>query len=236
MSRLVLQGVAAGYGKADVIRGIDLTIESGRRIALVGSNGAGKSTVVKAINGLLPTRAGTIDWDGTTLGAMKASDRTRAGIGTVPEGRMLFPECTVRENLVAASTFGAAKEHRERGLERVYGLFPRLRERAGQRAGTLSGGEQQMVAIGRALMTRPRLLVLDEPSIGLAPKVVAEIFEVLSRLTREGLSLLLVEQNVQLSLRFVDEAYVLRQGQVVLQGAAAELLDHPQVRTAYLGQ
>lgn len=236
MSRLVLQGVAAGYGKANVIRGIDLTIERGRRVALVGSNGAGKSTIVKTINGLLPTRIGTVDWDGATLGAMKASDRTRAGIGTVPEGRMLFPECTVTENLVAASTFGAARAHREEGLARVYGLFPRLRERAGQRAGTLSGGEQQMVAIGRALMTRPRLLVLDEPSIGLAPKVVAEIFEVLSALTREGLSLLLVEQNVQLSLRSVDEAYVLRQGEIVLRGAAAELLEDPQVRAAYLGQ
>lgn len=235
MSSLVLKGVAAGYGKANVIRGIDLTIERGRRVALIGSNGAGKSTIVKAINGLLPTRSGTIDWEGTKLGAMKASDRTRAGIGTVPEGRMLFPECTVTENLVAASTFGAAREHREEGLARVYGLFPRLQERAGQRAGTLSGGEQQMVAIGRALMTRPRLLVLDEPSIGLAPKVVGEIFEVLSALTREGLSLLLVEQNVQLSLRSVDEAYVLRQGEIVLHGKAADLLDDPQVRAAYLG-
>ncbi|MGO4171009.1 ABC transporter ATP-binding protein [Bosea sp. TAF32] len=236
MSRLVLQGVAAGYGKANVIRGIDLTIESGRRVALIGSNGAGKSTIVKAINGLLPTRAGTIAWDDGVLGTMKASDRTRAGIGTVPEGRMLFPDCTVKENLVAASTFGHAKEHREQGLDRVYGLFPRLRERSSQRTGTLSGGEQQMVAIGRALMTRPRLLVLDEPSIGLAPKVVAEIFEVLSTLTREGLSLLLVEQNVQLSLRSVDDGYVLRQGEIVLRGEAAELLADPQVRAAYLGQ
>jgi branched-chain amino acid transport system ATP-binding protein len=236
MSRLVLQGVASGYGKVNVIRGIDLTIESGRRVALIGSNGAGKSTIVKVINGLLPLRGGSISWDDVALGPMKASDRTRAGIGTVPEGRLLFPDCTVTENLVAASTFGAAKLHREEGLQGVYDLFPRLRERAAQRAGTLSGGEQQMVAIGRALMTRPRLLVLDEPSIGLAPRVVAEIFEVLSTLTRTGLSLLLVEQNVQLSLRSVDEAYVLRQGEIVLHGEAAELLDDPQVRAAYLGQ
>lgn len=235
MSRLGLVEVAAGYGKANVIRGISLTIGGGERVALVGSNGAGKSTIVKAINGLLPTRVGSIEWDGQDLGAMKASDRTRAGIGTVPEGRLLFPECTVTENLVAASTFGIARANREEGLSRVYGLFPRLRERSGQRAGTLSGGEQQMVAIGRALMTRPRLLVLDEPSIGLAPKVVAEIFEVLSALTKEGLSLLLVEQNVQLSLRSVDRAYVLRQGEIVLSGAAGDLLDDPQVRAAYLG-
>ena len=236
MSRLVVQDVATGYGKANVIRGIDLVIESGRRVALIGSNGAGKSTIVKAINGLLPLRAGSITWDGMALGPMKASDRTRAGIGTVPEGRLLFPDCTVTENLVAASTFGDAKLHREAGLQGVYALFPRLRERASQRAGTLSGGEQQMVAIGRALMTRPRLLVLDEPSIGLAPRVVAEIFEVLSTLTKTGLSLLLVEQNVQLSLRSVDEAYVLRQGEIVLRGEAAQLLDDPQVRAAYLGQ
>jgi len=236
MSALVLDNVSAGYGKVDVVRDVGLTIPTGRRIALVGSNGAGKSTIVRTINGLLPLRSGSITWDGTSIGAMRASHRTRAGIGTVPEGRLLFPDCSVTENLTAASTFGEAKGRREESIESVFGLFPRLRERAAQRAGTLSGGEQQMVAIGRALMTRPRLLILDEPSIGLAPRIVAEIFEVLSRLTSTGLSLLLVEQNVQLSLRSVDEAYVLRQGQIVLYGAAAELLDHPQVRAAYLGQ
>jgi len=236
MSGLVLDGISAGYGKVDVVRGVSLAIPAGRRVALIGSNGAGKSTIVRTINGLLPLRAGSITWDGAAMGSVRASLRTRAGIGTVPEGRLLFPECSVTENLVAASTFGEAKARREDSLESIFGLFPRLRERAAQRAGTLSGGEQQMVAIGRALMTRPRLLVLDEPSIGLAPRIVAEIFEVLSKLTSTGLSLLLVEQNVQLSLRSVDEAYVLRQGQIVLHGVAAELLDHPQVRAAYLGQ
>ncbi|NYZ16156.1 ABC transporter ATP-binding protein [Azospirillum sp. RWY-5-1] len=235
MTRLTLERVSAGYGKADVIRDIDLVIESGQRVALIGSNGAGKSTVVKTINGLVPTRQGRVVWGDEELGRMKVSDRTRAGIGTVPEGRLLFPDCTVTENLVAASTFGAAKQHREEGLARVYDLFPRLRERAGQRAGTLSGGEQQMVAIGRALMTRPRLLVLDEPSIGLAPRVVSEIFEILGTLTRAGLSLLLVEQNVQLSLRSVDYAYLLQQGEVVLQGPSDTLLESPMVRAAYLG-
>ncbi len=236
MSTLVLDNVSAGYGKVDVIRGVSLSIPAGRRVALVGSNGAGKSTIVRTINGLLPLRAGGITWDGAAIGAVRASHRTRAGIGTVPEGRLLFPDCTVTENLVAATTFGEAKAQRAQSLESVFGLFPRLRERAAQRAGTLSGGEQQMVAIGRALMTRPRLLVLDEPSIGLAPRIVAEIFEVLSTLTSTGLSLLLVEQNVQLSLRSVDEAYVLRQGTIVLHGEAAALLDDPQVRAAYLGQ
>lgn len=236
MSTLVLDDVSAGYGKVDVIRGVSLTIPAGRRVALVGSNGAGKSTIVRTINGLLPLRAGSITWDGAPIGAVPASHRTRAGIGTVPEGRLLFPECTVTENLVAASTFGEARDRREESLQSVFALFPRLRERAAQQAGTLSGGEQQMVAIGRALMTRPRLLVLDEPSIGLAPRIVAEIFEVLSTLTSTGLSLLLVEQNVQLSLRSVDEAYVLRQGKIVLRGEASRLLDDPQVRTVYLGQ
>ncbi len=236
MTALVLDKVSAGYGRTDVIRGIDLVIPAGRRVALVGSNGAGKSTVVRTINGLLPLRGGALTWDGASIGGLRASHRTRAGIGTVPEGRLLFPDCTVTENLTAAGTFGEAKIRREEGLAGVYDLFPRLRERAGQRVGTLSGGEQQMVAIGRALMTRPRLLILDEPSIGLAPRVVAEIFEVLGDLTRTGLGLLLVEQNVRLSLRSVDEAYVLQRGEIVLHGSAERLLDDPQVRAAYLGR
>jgi len=236
MSTLTLTKIAAGYGNIDVINDITMTIAEGRRVALVGSNGAGKSTIVRAINGLLKPSAGAIHWDRVPIQNMRASARTRAGIATVPEGRLLFPECTVNENLIAATTFGEAKTRRAESLERVDDLFPRLRERAAQRAGTLSGGEQQMVAIGRALMTRPRLLILDEPSIGLAPKVVGEIFEVLGRLTSSGLSLHLVEQNVHLSLRSVDHAYVLSQGSVVLEGDPGALLNDPQVRRAYLGE
>ena len=236
MSTLSVEKVSAGYGKVKVIRDIDFRIAAGRRIALVGSNGAGKSTIVKAINGLLPLAGGSIAWDGNPIGTMRASHRTRAGIATVPEGRLLFPACTVFENLVAATSYGEARVHREASLDKVFTLFPRLRERAAQQAGTLSGGEQQMVAIGRALMTRPRLLILDEPSIGLAPRVVAEIFEVLGSLTETGMSLLLVEQNIQLSLRSVDYAYVLQQGEIVLEGAAADLLGDAKVQAAYLGQ
>jgi branched-chain amino acid transport system ATP-binding protein len=236
MSALRLKNVCTDYGRIGVVRGIDLNIEPGRRVALVGSNGAGKSTIVRAINGLLPVRDGSIEWDGAAIHSFSASQRTRAGIATVPEGRLLFPDCTVLENLTAAATFGEAKAHRAQSLETVFELFPRLRERAKQMAGTLSGGEQQMVAIARALMTRPRLLILDEPSIGLAPKVVAEIFDVLGRLTQSGFSLLLVEQNVQLSLRSTDYAYVLRQGQIVFSGESSALLDHPEVRRAYLGE
>ena len=235
MNMLRLTDVSAGYGKVEVVRGIDFRIDAGQRVALVGSNGAGKSTIVKTINGLLPLRGGSVEWNGTSIAAVPASLRTRAGIATVPEGRSLFPECTVHENLVAAATFGDAKVHREDGLQFVFGLFPRLRERRDQRVATLSGGEQQMVAIGRALMTRPKLLILDEPSIGLAPKVVAEIFEALEQLAGTGVALLLVEQNVQLSLRSVEHAHVLRQGQIVFSGAAGDLLDHAEVRRAYLG-
>lgn len=236
MSRLELQGITTGYGRVEVIRDISITMAEGSRTALVGSNGAGKSTIVRAINGLLPVSRGQVIWDGQPIQGLAPALRTRAGIATVPEGRLLFPECSVTENLLAATTFGAARTRRDDSLARVYDLFPRLLERSGQRVGTLSGGEQQMVAIGRALMTCPRLLILDEPSIGLAPKVVAEIFAVLGRLTAEGLSLLLVEQNVQLSLRSVDHAYVLRQGGIVLEGRAEDLLHDPQVRRAYLGE
>ncbi|HEX5651259.1 MAG TPA: ABC transporter ATP-binding protein [Steroidobacteraceae bacterium] len=218
-----------------MIRGISLEIAVGQRVALVGSNGAGKSTIVRVINGLLPVRSGRVEWDGASIGATSASRRTRAGIATVPEGRLLFPGCTVLENLTAATTFGEAKAHRASSLDFVLHLFPRLRERSRQMVGTLSGGEQQMVAIGRALMTRPKLLILDEPSIGLAPKIVAEIFEVLDRLSGTGVALLLVEQNVQLSLRSVGHAHVLRQGEIVFSGAADALRDHPEVRRAYLG-
>lgn len=236
MSELTLKDVTAGYGKVNVVNRVSIVIPEGGRVALVGSNGAGKSTIVRTINGLIPLRSGELRWDGVDIGALQASARTRAGIATVPEGRLLFPDCTVTENLVVASTFGDAKRRRQQSLDHVFALFPRLRERAGQRVGTLSGGEQQMVAIGRALMTRPRLLILDEPSIGLAPRVVSEIFAVLGELTRTGLSLLLVEQNIQLSLRSVDYAYVLRQGGMVREGPAATLLDDPEVRAAYLGQ
>ena len=235
MSALQLKNVCTGYGHINGVRGIDLDIASGQRVALVGSNGAGKSTIVRAINGLLPLREGRLEWDGEPIGSFSAPQRTRAGIATVPEGRLLFPECTVLENLIAAATFGEPKAHRVQSLEMVFDLFPRLHERSKQTVGTLSGGEQQMVAIGRALMTRPRLLILDEPSIGLAPKVVAEIFDVLGRLAKSGFSLLLVEQNVQLSLRSTDFAYVLRQGQIVFSGESTTLLDHPEVRRAYLG-
>ncbi|MFC3051922.1 ABC transporter ATP-binding protein [Kordiimonas pumila] len=236
MSILSAQNIAAGYNKVEIISDISLNVETGSKVALIGSNGAGKSTLVKAINGLIPISAGHLLWDTVPVQTVKAAMRTRAGIATVPEGRHLFPECSVLENLTAAAIFSKAKEKREESLENIMKLFPRLGERSAQRVGTLSGGEQQMVAIGRALMTQPQLLILDEPSIGLSPRIVGEIFEVLGELSKTGLSLLLVEQNVELSLRFVDYAYVLQQGKITLSGPANDLLDDKKVRAAYLGE
>jgi branched-chain amino acid transport system ATP-binding protein len=235
MTGLEVVGVSAGYGQVVVLRDINLSVPPNARVALVGSNGAGKSTLVKAINGLLPIRQGDIRWNGASIARLPAAERVRAGIGTVAEGRLLFPDCTVAENLFAAATFGEPAKKKDATSRRVFQLFPRLQERMHQRVGTLSGGEQQMVAIGRTLMTLPRLIVLDEPSIGLSPRIVGEIFAVLSSLAKDGLSLLLVEQNIQLSLRSVERGVVLQQGRVALQGPATELLANPEVSALYLG-
>jgi branched-chain amino acid transport system ATP-binding protein len=235
MSGLQVIDVTAGYGQVVVLHGIHLSVGLNSRVALVGSNGAGKSTLVKAINGLLPILGGDILWNGRSIARLAPADRVRAGIGTVAEGRLLFSDCTVAENLFAAATFGEPAKVKHATRSRVFELFPRLQERSLQRAGTLSGGEQQMLAIGRALMTLPKLLVLDEPSIGLSPKIISEIFTVLSSLTQEGLSMLLVEQNIQLSLRTVDRGAVLQQGRLTLEGTSAELLANPEVGAAYLG-
>lgn len=235
MTVLTVKSLVAGYDKVAVINDIDFAVPANGKVALVGSNGAGKSTLVKAINGLVSSTSGSIVWDGQQLEGLPPATRTRAGIATVPEGRLLFPDCSVCDNLLAAATFPRARVDRDARLDSIMTLFPRLRERSRQRVGTLSGGEQQMVAIGRALMTKPRLLILDEPSIGLAPRVVGEIFDALTELTDTGLSLLLVEQNVELSLRFVDYGYVLQQGRITVAGSAAELAGDPQLRAAYFG-
>ena len=235
MSELILTNVCVGYGRVRVVHDIDLEVSARGRVALVGSNGAGKSTIVKAINGLLPIQAGDIRWDGHSVSRLSAYERVRIGIGTVAEGRALFPDCTVIENLQAAASFGDARRLMSATQRRVFELFPKLADRSRQRAATLSGGEQQMLAIGRTLMTLPRLMMLDEPSIGLAPKVVGEIFTALSTLVSEGLSLLLVEQNIQLSLRSVERACVLKQGRITLKGTSQDLLDSAEVRSVYLG-
>jgi branched-chain amino acid transport system ATP-binding protein len=234
---LELAGVHAGYGRVEVLHGIDLTVAVGELVAVIGANGAGKSTLLKTIVGLVPLRGGTMSYDGARLGAPRPERLVRRGVALVPEGRLLFGPMTVAENL-ALGGYGAPRERRREGadaLARVHALFPVLDERAGQPAATLSGGEQQMLAIARALMSRPRLLLLDEPSLGLAPKVIAEIFAALEALRKDGVTIVLVEQDARLALRHADRGYVLRTGLVALSGRASELLADESVRSIYLG-
>ena len=218
------------------LQGVSLRIGAGEMVALVGANGAGKSTLLKAIAGLVSPQAGEIWFDGKRTDAVEAPDRVRLGIALVPEGRRLFARLTVAENLTLGSATNADPAHRREMLARVFELFPRLSERARQRAGTLSGGEGQMLAIGRALMSRPRFLMLDEPSLGIMPRLVETIMDVLRRLhAREGLTMLLVEQNVPSALGLADRGYVLQTGRVVMEGSSATLLGSDLVRKAYLG-
>jgi branched-chain amino acid transport system ATP-binding protein len=229
---LEVRGVAAGYLGEKVIEGIDIEVQTGEAVAIVGSNGAGKTTLFRAIAGLLRVLEGRVVLDGTDLTRWPAHRVARAGIAYVPAERHLFPSMTVRTNLA----LGAYPKRPDREtLELVCQLFPRLRERPRQRAGTLSGGEQQMLAVGRALMSRPRLLMLDEPTTGLAPVVAQVAFEALEGLKKQGMTLLLAEQQVPLALSVADRAYVLENGRIRLQGSAEELEQNPEVRRAYLG-
>jgi len=223
------------YGDAQALDQLSLQVHAGEIVTLVGSNGAGKTTTLRAVCGLLPAARGTITFEGEPLGPLPAHRRAELGIALVPEGRELWPQLTVRENLELGAWSKAARQHQAASLDRVHALFPQLAERGGQVAGSMSGGEQQMVAIGRALMTRPRLLMLDEPSLGLAPVVVRQVLATIRRLHQEGLTILLVEQNVKQALEVADRAYVVETGRVTLQGDAANLLDNPDVRAAYLG-
>jgi branched-chain amino acid transport system ATP-binding protein len=235
MPALRLVDVSAGYGEVEALQQVSMRVDAGSSVAIVGSNGAGKSTLVKSINGLLTIRSGQVLWQGENVSGWPGHKRTLSGIATVAEGRLLFGDLTVAENLAAASQSGEARRRRPESLDLVFRLFPRLRERQHQQAATMSGGEQQMLAIGRALMTLPKLLVLDEPSIGLAPRVVGEIFQALATLKKSGMALLLIEQNIELSLRSVDYAYVLARGRVVEEGAAQTLLASPAINEAYFG-
>jgi branched-chain amino acid transport system ATP-binding protein len=231
---LEVQGLRAGYGPVEVLRGIDLMIAAGEIVALLGSNGAGKSTLNNNVSGLYRPFGGAIRFEGEAI-AGEAPDRIVArGLVQVPEGRRIFPTLSVRENLELGS-YRRGRAHRARNLERACVTFPRLRERLDQRAGTLSGGEQQMLAIGRALMAEPRLLILDEPSLGLSPLLVEEMFALVRRLHAEGLAILLVEQNVVQSLTVADRAYVLENGVIALSGTAGELLDNAALKRSYLG-
>jgi branched-chain amino acid transport system ATP-binding protein len=232
---LAAAGVAANYGAFNALHGVSINVRRGAFVALIGSNGAGKTTLVKVINGLLRPQAGTVRFDGADMRSCAPHERTRRGVATVAEGRKTFGELTVAENLLAGGTFSRVKAKRLEKLDECYHIFPKLYERRSQLVGTLSGGEQQMVAIGRALMTCPSLLVLDEPSTGLSPRVVADIFHVLKQLAAGGMGILLVEQNVALTLEVAEYAYVLARGELVLEGKAKTLAADPAIRAAYLG-
>jgi branched-chain amino acid transport system ATP-binding protein len=236
MSTLLrLEAIEAGYGDLVAVADLSLEVRQGEVVALIGGNGAGKTTTLRAISGLVPLRRGTIAFDGARVDGMRSAEIVARGIAHVPEGRQLFPTMTVLENLVLGCRSAAARQAREATLDYVFGLFPRLAERQGQLAGTLSGGEQQMCAIGRGLMARPRLLMLDEPSLGLAPVVVRSIFENLVRINGEGMTILLVEQNVLRSLDLCHRGYVIENGRIAIEGSGAELRASPHVREAYLG-
>ncbi len=232
---LVLDDLRAGYGDVAVLRGVSLAVGPAEIVALLGPNGAGKTTTLRAISGLLRPAAGAIRFAGARIDALPPHEVVARGLLQVPEGRKIFPSLTVQENLDLGAYLPAAKARRAATRERVFALFPILAERRRQAAGTLSGGEQQMLAIGRSLMGGPRLLMLDEPSLGLAPLVVDRIFEVIGTINRQGIPVLLVEQNVQRSLTIADRAYVLEQGTVALSGPGRELLEREEVRKAYLG-
>lgn len=223
------------YGDVHVLHGVSLSVEPGEIVTLVGSNGAGKSTTLRNISRLLKPRSGSIVFDGHDLTRLASHEVVELGVVQVPEGRRVFPEMTVLENLRMGSYIKTARGDREKNLERGLTLFPRLRERSGQQAGTLSGGEQQMLAIARGLMAKPRLLILDEPSLGLSPLLVKTIFDTIAEINRQGTAVLLVEQNVYQSLRIAARGYVLETGRVALSGTGQELLANDKVKAAFLG-
>jgi branched-chain amino acid transport system ATP-binding protein len=231
---LSVAGLEAGYGAVPVLRGVDLEVRAGEIVALLGSNGAGKSTFNNSVSGICRPWAGRISFDGAAIGGLDPARIVERGLIQVPEGRRVFPNLSVRENLQLGG-YRRGRANRVRNLDRVVAVFPRLGERFGQAAGTLSGGEQQMLAIGRGMMAEPRLLTLDEPSLGLSPLLVEEMFALVRRLNEDGLSILLVEQNVVQSLALAHRAYVMENGRIVLSGTASELAEDPELRKAYLG-
>ena len=231
---LAISGLAAGYGATEVLRDIDLAVVPGEIVAILGANGAGKSTLNRAISGVLRATRGTIQFAGSAIERETPAAIVGRGLIHVPEGRCVFPNLTVGENLDLGG-YRRARARRIQNRERVFAIFPRLAERQAQRAGTLSGGEQQMLAIGRGLMAEPRLLILDEPSLGLSPLLVEELFVLIRRLNTEGITLLLVEQNVMLSLEVASRAYILENGAFVLQGSSTDIRENPKLKRAYLG-
>ena len=234
--RLEIKDLRVHYGKIEAIKGVSVVVNEGEIVTLIGANGAGKTTILKTISGLRPVSSGSINFDGQDINKIPAHERVDLGISQVPEGRGIFPGMTVLENLeMGKFNRKDRKNEMDEDLDRVYTLFPRLKERAAQAGGTLSGGEQQMLAMGRALMARPKVLLLDEPSMGLAPQMIANIFRIITEINKQGVTILLVEQNAQQALQRAHRAYILETGNVTKEAAASDLLNDPAVREAYLG-
>jgi len=232
---LKIRDLYVGYNELVVVQGISLEIGPQEMVALIGSNGAGKTTIIKTISGLLHPKSGEIEFNGERIDNLKPHKIAQKRIAHVPEGKHLFTRLRVEDNLILGSYLDKDKKFRSENIQKIYSVFPRLYERRNQVAGTLSGGEQQMLAIGRALMLNPKLLMLDEPSLGIAPKLATEIFEKIKKINEAGIPVLLVEQKLQDTLRIVDRAYVIQTGRIVLQGSGSELLKSDEVRKAYLG-
>ena len=233
---LEIKDLHVSYGGIQALRGVSLNVPDGKIVTLIGANGAGKSTLMRTISGLVKAQSGSILWNGQELLGKPIDQIVASGIAMSPEGRRVFDDLTVLENLKIGAYLRKDKAETEKDLEWVYSLFPRLRERSWQSAGTLSGGEQQMLAVGRALMSKPKLLMLDEPSLGLAPIVVREIFDIIRTVNQQGITVLLNEQNANMALKVADYAYVLETGTLTLSGTGAELLTNEQVKAAYLGK
>jgi branched-chain amino acid transport system ATP-binding protein len=235
MSRLQVKDLTTGYDKVDVLHGVSIEVEPGKITCILGANGAGKSTLIRAILGLTPARRGELMWDGRSIARDKTHRIVASGIACIPEGRKIFPRMTVAENLALGAYLESDRNLVRQRLDHVFEVFPRLKERAAQLAGTMSGGEQAMVSIGRGLMAAPRLLMIDEPSLGLSPLFVKENFQVIKKINEGGMTVLLVEQNARQTLAISHYGYVLSQGRVVAQGAARELAENDKVRSAYFG-
>ena len=234
--RLEIKDLRVHYGKIEAIKGISVVVNEGEIVTLIGANGAGKTTTLKTISGLRPVSSGSIVFDGKDISKLPAHERVKLGISQAPEGRGIFPGMTVLENLEMGKYHLKMRQSEiNEDLEKVYSLFPRLKERASQDGGTLSGGEQQMLAIGRALMARPKVLLLDEPSMGLAPQMIANIFRIITEINKQGVTILLVEQNAQQALNRAHRAYVLETGAITKEAKAKDLLNDPHVKSAYLG-
>ena len=233
---LKIKGLQVNYGGIQAVKGVDMEVRQGELVTLIGANGAGKTTTMKAITGLKPYSAGDIEYDGKSIKGIPSHELLKRGLAMVPEGRGIFARMSIIENMQMGAYLRNDNEQIKKDVDRMFGFFPRLKERATQLAGTLSGGEQQMLAMSRAILSKPKLLLLDEPSMGLSPIMVEKIFEVVREISKEGITVLLVEQNARLALQAADRGYVMDSGTVTMEGDAKQMLDDPKVRAAYLGE